>query len=44
LVGNDQENHGFDGEIRTLQQINQLSENLVWTFTFNLFGGIALNI
>ncbi|WJX45162.1 hypothetical protein P8452_32062 [Trifolium repens] len=28
LVGNDQENHGFDGEIRTLQQINQLSENL----------------
>ncbi|KAK2423544.1 replication protein A 70 kDa DNA-binding subunit B [Trifolium repens] len=26
LVGNDQENLGLDGEIRTLQQLNQLSE------------------
>jgi hypothetical protein len=40
LVGNDQENLGLDGEIRTLKKLNQLSEVLILTFKFNLIGRI----
>jgi hypothetical protein len=41
LVGNDHENLGLDGEIRTLQQLNQLSEVLILNFKFNLFGTLC---
>jgi hypothetical protein len=44
LVGNDQENLGLDGEIRELQQLNQLTEVLIFPFKFDMFGHFALKV
>jgi hypothetical protein len=41
LVGNDQDNLGLDGEICRLQQLNELTEVLILTIIFNLFGRIC---